>query len=112
MSGAPPCDLPSLSVSFGLPPSESPQLTQSSWALDGGQHQILSVDSRTMQAQRAHAIPDTFPIDARVQEGIKQKIWSNEFIDLAQLLKPKSLCVFDKRKGAIYQMKKLFDNFE
>ena len=56
----------------------------------GGEHDILSCGNNTMQAQGAHAIPDTFPIDAPVTDSLKQHIWSNEFIDLSQLLKPHS----------------------
>ena len=63
---------------------------QSTSALDGGEHDIISCDNSTMQAQGDHAIPDSFPIDERVTDSLKQKIWSNEFIHLSQLLKANS----------------------
>ena len=85
-----PCDLPLPSVSFETPPTDSPQRMQSTWALDGGEHDIISCDNSTMQAQGEHAIPDSFPIDARVTDSLKQNIWSNEFIELSQLLKGNS----------------------
>ena len=85
-----PCDLPLPSVSFETPPTDSPQLMQSTWALDGGEHDIISCDNSTMQAPGEHAIPDSFPIDAHVTDSLKQKIWSNEFIELSQLLKGNS----------------------
>ena len=37
------------------------------------------------------SVASSIPLDALIPDSIKQKIWANEYVDLAQLLKPSDL---------------------